>query len=359
MIEARLSALRQALAAEKLDAIFSVDRANIRYLSGYTGDEAYLLIGKDKQFLITDFRYQEQAETECPEYQVTLHHHPAPPLPQVIKNLCAGQGIGRLGFERDHITYAMYDELNQAVADTAQLVPISGLAEGLRYVKSDFEVSMMRMACAATDQVLADICGYIKPGVTEKDVAREMLYFIMKQGCDASFPSIVASGTNGSLPHAIPTDRQIKEHEFITMDFGCTYAGYHADMTRTVIIGKPDAKQKEIYAIVLEAKQRAEAVLRAGLTGQQVDAVARDFIAGKGYGANFGHGLGHGVGLDIHEQPRLNQSSEQVLQSGCLVTVEPGIYLPGWGGVRVEDTVLVTEAGHENLFYSQRELICL
>ncbi|NLF79964.1 MAG: aminopeptidase P family protein, partial [Clostridia bacterium] len=246
-----------------------------------------------------------------------------------------------------------------AIAATAELMPTSDIAEALRYVKEEREISLMRQACAATDRVFAEICAYIKPGITEKDLARELLYCIMKQGCDASFPSIVAAGPNGSLPHAIPSDRRIKEHEFITMDFGCAYAGYHADMTRTVIIGRPNAKQKEIYGIVLAAKQRAEALIHAGLSGREVDAAARDYIAEKGYGGNFGHGLGHGVGLDIHESPRLNQSSEQILRSGCLVTIEPGIYLPGWGGLRIEDTVLVTDNGHENLFTSERELICL
>lgn len=359
MIKARLNALRQSMAAEKLDAMFFVNRSNIRYLSGYAGDEAYLLISRDRQVLITDFRYQEQAEAECPDYQVVLHQNPTVPWHKLAGDICAEQGVRRLAFERDHITYAMYDELREAIGGIAELVAMSGVAEALRYVKEEREISLMRQACAATDRVFAEICGSIKPGMTEKDLARELLYLIMKQGCEASFSSIVAAGPNGSLPHANPSDRQIKEHEFITMDFGCAYAGYHADMTRTVIIGRPDAKQKEIYGIVLEAKQRAEKIIRAGLTGREVDAAARDYIAEKGYGENFGHGLGHGVGLDIHEGPRINQNCSQVLKSGCLVTVEPGIYLPGWGGLRIEDTVLVTESGHENLFTSERELICL
>lgn len=359
MIQERLKAFRANLTEADLDAMLIVNRANIRYLSNYTGAEAFLFISRGRSILITDFRYMQQAAQECPDYQIILHRHPAPPLTTVIKNLCIEQNAKRLAFEREHISYSLYDDLRTDLYSVVELVPFGQIVEGQRYVKTPYEIEMLRYACAATDRTFAAICQYIQPGVSEKDVARELIYEILKQGCDSSFPVIVASGDNGSLPHAIPTDKLLDNNEFVTMDFGCKYNGYHADMTRTVFLGRPDDKQRQIYNIVLEAKERAETMIKDGVAAQAVDAAAREFIAQKGYGVYFGHGLGHGVGLDIHENPILNQTSRHVLKSGCLHSVEPGIYLPGWGGVRIEDTILVTKTGHENLFNSTRELICL
>jgi len=359
MIQERLNVFRTDLAEANLDAMLIVNQANIRYLSNYTGDEAFLFISRGRSILITDFRYMEQAAQECPDYQIILHRHPAPPLTTIVNNLCVEQCVKRLAFERDHISYALYDELHNDVIDAVELEPFSGMTERQRYIKTPYEIEMLRHACAATDKTFAAVCEYIRPGVSEKDVARELIYAILNQGCDSSFPVIVASGVNGSLPHAIPTDKLLAKNEFITMDFGCKYNGYHADMTRTVFIGKADEKQRKIYDIVLEAKGRAESLIKDGVSARTVDTAARDFIAEQGYGGYFGHGLGHGVGLEIHEKPILNPSSQHVLKRGCLHTVEPGIYLPGWGGVRVEDTVLVTKTGHENLFTATRELISL
>lgn len=359
MSKHRLSQFRRTLAEAGLDAMFVANRSNVRYLSGYTGDDSYLLITAEKAAFITDFRYSEQAEQECPEFEVVPHRNSAPSLPQVVQSLCREQEARRLAFERKYLQYGLYDDLRSAVGAGVELVPVSGLVEKLRCVKEPAELEKLRLACAATDRAFAAICRYIRPGVTERDVARELYYAIQIQGCESSFRLIVAAGGNGSLPHAIPSDKVIQPGEFVTIDFGCRYQGYHADMTRTVVVGQPDDKQRKLYRIVLEANLRAQAAIRAGLPTRDGDAAARDYIEAQGYGRNFGHGLGHGVGLDIHEDPFLSRVSEQILQTNCVVTVEPGIYLPGWGGLRIEDTVLVTENGCESLFQTTKELICL
>ena len=359
MIKERLIKFSNILQEHQLDAIFIINKANIRFLSGYTGDDAYLFITPKRRALITDSRYTEQAGRECAEYEVITHHNPDASLMKIIKQLCAEAQVKQLAFERNHLSYLLFENLQQALAGTAALIPTGELAESLRYTKSPEEITLMRQACANTDKALQQICQYIRPGVSEKDIARELLYAILSQGCESSFQIIVASGNNGSLPHAIPSDKIVANGEFITIDFGCCYQGYHADMTRTVFLGKPNPQQKERYELVLAAKQQAEAMLKSGVMCKTVDATARDFFARYGYGEYFCHGLGHGVGLDIHENPSLNRISEQVLQSNCLVTVEPGIYLPGWGGIRIEDTVLITDNGYESLFSSPLELLCL
>lgn len=359
MIKGRISQLLKRLAELDIDAIFITNQANVRYMSSFSGDESYLLLSPGQQILITDSRYSEQAEQECPDYQIVLHRGKAAPLPQVVAGLCQTNDIKRLAFEQEYLSYALFDQLTQALADNTGLIPASGLIEQLRYIKSADETEALRRACAKTDLAFQQICGKIKPGISEKELAAELLYIIGKLGCESSFPIIIASGVNGSLPHAIPSDKLLAENEFITMDFGCMYDGYHADMTRTVMLGKPDSKQRDIYNIVLTAKQKAEELIRHGAACKSVDAAARDYIASFGYKENFAHGLGHGVGLDIHEAPSLNASSEQFLQKGNFVTVEPGIYLPGWGGVRIEDTVLVEEDGYENMFTSPLDLLCL
>ena len=360
MIQERLKSFNELLKKHDIEAMFIVNKANIRYLSGYTGDDAFLFISPQRRALITDSRYTEQARCECPDYEIITHHNPEASLMKVVKQLCLDVRAKQLAFERNHLSYLFFAKLHEALAGTASLLPVGELTETLRYRKSPEEIALMRKACAATDKAFAQICQYIRPGVTEKDIARELLYAILCQGCDSSFQIIVASGINGSLPHAIPSDKIITSGEFITMDFGCCYEGYHADMTRTVFVGIPTNEQKERYELVLAAKQQAESALKSGVVCKTVDAAARDFLTQHGgYGEYFCHGLGHGVGLDIHENPSLNRISEQVLQSNCLVTVEPGIYLPGWGGIRIEDTVLITDNGYESLFSSPLELLCL
>jgi len=360
MNKERLSRLYRSLQEQGCDAYFVTSPANVRYLSGYTGDEAYLLAAPGKNWLITDFRYRELAEREAVAFQVVMHRNSAPALPEVVRQYCEELGAEKLMIEKRHITYAMYAELEKSLSGRTEIAPGNGLAEELRYVKDPEEIVKLRIACSATDRVFSAICDYIRPGVTEKDIAREMRYLIEKENCDNGFSLIVASGVNGSLPHAIPqADKAVQPGELVTLDFGCLYQGYHADMTRTVMVGVPADWQKELYAIVQEANRRAEALIRDGAKGKDVDAAARDYIAAQGYGEHFGHGLGHGVGLEIHEDPFMSRICPHTLQSGCVVTVEPGIYLPGRGGCRIEDSVLVTDDGAEVLFASTKDMVIL
>lgn len=359
MIPDRVNKLCALLREKELDAVFITNESNVRYLSGYTNHDASLFISAagDRR-LITDFRYDEQARSECPDYQVQAFVKGKGGLYQTLADDCANCGVKRLGFEAAAITHAGY-LLLAAALQGIEAVDCGPLAESLRYVKDEGEEDLLRYACAATDRVFARTCGYIRPGLTEKRLEWQMLTFINDEGCGSSFQPIVVSGERCSLPHGMAGDRVLRSGDFITMDFGCLYQGYHADMTRTVLLGKPDAKQQEIYDIVLDAHLRARAAIQAGVLGSVVDAAARDYITDRGYGDNFGHGLGHGVGLDIHEEPFMGRACERVLEEGCFVTVEPGIYIPGWGGVRIEDTVKVTAEGSESLFTSSKELICL
>jgi len=360
MNKERLPKLYRALKEQVCDAYFVTSPANVRYLSGYTGDEAYLLISPEQNWLITDFRYRELAEREAEAFQVVMHRNGAPSLPEVVRQYCGGLGVAKLMFEQQHITYALYAQTAQALSGQTELHPGGGLAEELRYVKDPEEIAKLRTACAATDRVFESICNYIRPGVTEKEIAREMRYLMEQENCDSGFSLIIASGVNGSLPHAVPqADKIVQQGELVTLDFGCLYQGYHADMTRTIMVGRPAEWQKELYAIVLEANRRAEALLKDGVKGAEVDAVARDYIIQQGYGEHFGHGLGHGVGLEIHENPFMSKTCPHTLRSGCVVTVEPGIYLPGRGGCRIEDSVLVTDIGNEVLFSATKEMIIL
>lgn len=359
MIRERIEQLHSLLSVHNCDAVFVCNESNVTYLSGYTNRESYLfLTGSGANIFITDFRYTEQAARECTDFDIQLYSNAHLSLPETLTQLCRRHKVKNLAFEQEDVSFALYNQLHQALSDVA-LIPTSGIIAELRYRKDAEEISRLRKACATTDRVFAGILDFITAGKTEREVEWELLRLMNMQGLCSGFSPIVASGVNGSLPHAVPGDKALAAGEFLTMDFGCLYQGYHADITRTVCIGEPDAKMREIYAIVLEANLRAQAAMRAGVPCREVDAAARGFIADQGYGQQFGHGLGHGVGLDIHENPFMNTRTAQELHTGCVVTVEPGIYIPGWGGVRIEDTVLITENGAESLFACSKQLICL
>ena len=359
MTNDRVKRLCALLEEKGLDAVFITNESNVRYMSGYTNHEAFLFIAANGDCrLITDFRYDEQARAECPDFQVLSFVKGKSGIYQLLAQSCAENGVKTLGFEAAAITHAGYLLLKETVPGV-ETVDCGPLVESLRYVKDHREEALIRYACAATDRVFTKLCEYIRPGITEKQLEWQLLTFVNEEGCDSSFQPIVVAGERGSLPHGMAGERQLKNGEFITMDFGCMYQGYHADMTRTVFLGRPDPKQKEIYNIVLEAHLLGMAAFKAGVPGCVPDAAARDFITAKGYGENFGHGVGHGLGLDIHEEPFMGRPCQRVLEEGCFVTMEPGIYLPGWGGVRIEDTVKITRQGGESLFTSEKGLVCL
>lgn len=350
----RVAKIQSCLQEKALNALLILQPDNRRYLSGFTGSAGALLITNSEALLFTDFRYTEQAASQAPGFKIVKHG-------PVIWDEVAGYttGLARIAFEQDFVTFAQYTLISEKFKDV-ELVPVSGLVEARRSTKEDSELLEMQKAADVADQAFSHILTYISKGRTEYEVALELEFVMRRNGASGTaFDFIVASGPRSSLPHGVATGRVIQAGDLVTMDFGAVVNGYCSDITRTVMIGKPSAKQKEVYQIVLEAQTAALNALKPGMTGREVDQVARELIASQGYGENFGHGLGHGVGLVVHEEPRLSPAGATVLEPGMVVTVEPGIYLPGWGGVRIEDTVVVTEAGCRVLTHSAKDLIIL
>ncbi len=357
MTQMRLERLRAELDARELDAVLIAKPENRAYLSGFTGSAGLLLISRDRAALITDFRYIEQATAQAPAFDVVKMESTNQ---AALARLVDEWGVSRLGFEGDFLTVDDHRNYQQAAAG-CQWTSITGLVEGLRMIKDETEIELMRKAAAIADDAFAQILPLIKPGVLERDLATELEYRMKKLGAEGvAFETIVASGVRSSLPHGVASDKPLEQGDLVTFDFGALYQGYCSDMTRTVMVGEPTDKQREIYGIVLEAQKRGVAACRPGITGKELDAVCRSYIAEKGYGEYFGHGTGHGVGRFIHEGPRVSQrGGDVVLQPGMVVTVEPGIYLPGWGGVRIEDMLLITESGAESFTHSPKELLIL
>jgi Xaa-Pro aminopeptidase len=327
----------------------------MRYVSGYAGETGYLYISEKRHAVITDFRYTIQAEMEAEGYEIITIGNGG--YEEVINDLLRTEGINRLGFEAEDMLFASYNRLKEKLI-VEELVPLGHEITNLRRIKTAKELEFIKKAEAIGDQVFTEILTYIKPGMTELEVAARIEYLLKLNGAQAlSFPAIVASGINSSMPHAVPSHKKIETGDFLTMDFGCVYEGYCSDMTRTIVIGKATDKQKEVYYTVLKAQLAALEYLKAGCQGKEVDKIARDIIYGAGYEGCFGHGLGHSVGLNIHENPRLSMLEEDIILAGMTETVEPGIYIKGFGGVRIEDLVVVTENGYENFTFSDKELI--
>lgn len=343
-----LERLRAFLEQEKVDGIFIKGDSSIRYFTGFTGGESLLYVDARRAVIITDSRYTLQVRQQAPECELVEHLHgfwpEAAKLPQ----------SDNLALDGDYFSYteqcALAAVLPHAAWKNVNLV-------GLRAVKTPEEMQLIRRAVSISDEAFLQLLPHIRAGRKESELAAELEYNMRKLGSTKpSFETICASGKRSALPHGVASDKVVEEGDFITFDFGATYGGYCSDITRTVVVGKAAPWQKEIYDIVLQANLLGEKTLKAGLTGIQVDGAVRDFIGSKGYGPNFGHGLGHGVGLDIHEKPVLNRANGQPLPAGAVVTIEPGIYLPDKGGVRIEDTVLVTETGCERLTSVPKEL---
>lgn len=356
-MKARMDGLYQVMRDMNLDAVLLTDGYNIHYLSGYRGHTGCLLALPDKQYILTDSRYTEQVGIEAPDFiciDIGMDGYTL-----TLKRLLTGRL--RLGFENNEISYCKFKAYSDALGKQVEFVPLDGNVDRLRQIKSAEEIERIATAEAIGDKAFSHVLEYIKHGVSEMDIALELEYTMRKNGATGlSFDTIAASGPNSSLPHAVPTKRTLERGDFLTMDFGCVYDGYCSDMTRTVFIGEqPSEKQLEIYNTVLKAQLSALEMIRPGVKCSDVDACARTIIADAGYGEYFGHGLGHSVGLFIHEEPRFSRKCEDVLVPGIVITVEPGIYLPGEFGVRIEDTIVVTEDGYRNLAVSPKELIML
>jgi len=351
----RLRRLRSVLRARGLDGLLVTGPENRRYLSGFTGSSAYLLVGsRAGQWLATDFRYWEQAAEQAAAF--TLLRLESGALATVAGCMRAA-GWRRVGFEAAHCTYEFTERLRQEAADL-ELVATSGVIEELRLCKDGDEIDLIAAAAAIVDAVWEDVLDIIKPGLAERELALEMEYRLRRQGAEGlAFPIIVASGPRGALPHAEATERQLAEGEMVTVDVGAVYRGYCSDMTRTVVVGRGSAEQRRVWEVVRAAQETALAGLRPGLTCREADALARQVIAAAGFGDCFGHGLGHGVGLAVHEEPRLGPGTDPdgLLQAGMVVTVEPGIYRPGWGGVRLEDLVVLQDDGAQLLSHARKD----
>lgn len=353
----RAEKLMAALGLAAGQAILIHKPSNVFYLSGYAG-EGLLVIAKGVHSIVTDFRYVEQAEQQAPGWQV-LSIRPGISHISLVAQRLAEAGVTELLFEEDQVTVSQHKAMLAAMPQVA-LSPLNGAPEKLRQLKDQDELACIRRACQISCQAFDWLLGAIKPGIIEKVLQRQLDFKLLELGADGiAFSSIVASGPNGSLPHAVPGDRQLQNGDMITFDFGASYGGYCSDMTRTVALGEPGEQLRRIYGIVQRAQSMAQEAIRPGADGKAIDAIARDYIAAEGYGPHFGHGLGHGVGIDIHEEPRFSPTADATLAAGMVMTVEPGIYVPGLGGVRIENSCLVTDSGVESLITATRELVIL
>lgn len=349
--------MREKVVDLSLDGFLVTSPENRRYLSGFTGSTGVVLIQRDAEYLFVDFRYVEQAEQETKGFQVV--HVSGQSVLMAALEKAKTCGLSKLGFEGKHVTVKEFEDM-RAKACGLELVLTENVCEDIRVVKDEGELDHIRKAAEITDRAFAHILGVIRPGISERELAIELEYFMERQGSEGTaFPSIVASGARSALPHGTASDKTINSGDLVVLDFGAKYKGYCADMTRTVAVGEISSELRQIYDIVYEAQEFARRRIIPGMTGQDADSLARDIIESKGYGDRFGHGLGHGVGLLVHEEPRLGLKSDVVLKSGMIVTVEPGIYLPDAGGVRIEDLSFIKEDGLEILSTSPRELIVI
>jgi len=349
----RLEKLHQKLDENGLDAILISQAGNRRYLSGFTGSAGFLLVTEKSAILATDFRYTEQAQAQAPDFEIFRSEgEPEKWLPDLISSL----GVKRVGFEANDISFSTYRKLI-ATEGEKELVPTEELVESLRAIKDETELEFITKAVELTDAVFEQVAPKIQPGMKEKEVAWEIEKSLREKGSESvPFDLIVASGPNSAWPHAKPSDRALLPGEPVVIDIGARCEGYSGDLSRTIFIGNEDKTFAKIYDLVLGAQLTAIATIEAGMSGEQADALARTVIEQGGYGEAFGHGLGHGIGLAPHELPRLGRESSTVLSNGMVFTIEPGIYVKGWGGVRIED-VVVLEKGKARVLSQAKKWI--
>ena len=351
----RVQELTKRMYALSMDGILISSEYNRHYLSGFTGSSGYLFITDQARYLLTDFRYIEQATAESPDFKVVNYFEKG--LVETISDLVSDTRITNLGYEDTTITVKEFNHLSSSI-DQCNWSAVGNMVEQIRMIKDHDEIQKIRHAASIGDAAFLHILDRIKPGMREIDVAVELEYFMKKQGASKlSFDTIIASGKRSSLPHAQPTEKLIEKGDFVTMDFGCIYEGYCSDMTRTIVVGQANERQKDLYSLVLKAQMKALNNIKAGILGKDGDALARQIIDDAGYRVNFGHGLGHSLGLEVHEQPRFSLLSEEIILPGMVMSVEPGVYIPDFGGVRIEDLVLIKEDGIENFVSSRKELI--
>lgn len=351
----RIEKVKEYLAKEQLDGIWVSNSKNLRYLANFTGSAGEVIITADKAYFITDFRYTEQAGQQAKGFEIVIHKGD---LYQSLADIMTKDGIKKLAIEADELSLSLY----RKVADIfpAELIETQNVIENIRLIKDEAELEILKEACKITDEAFDHILTFIKPGVSEIAVANELEHFLKGKGAEGmSFDTIVASGVRSAMPHGVASEKLIEQGDMVTLDFGCYYKGYSSDITRTIAVGEVDPKLKEIYQIVLDAHLKVIAEAKAGMTGKEIDAIARDYITEKGYGEYFGHSTGHGLGLDVHEQPAVSVRGENVILENMVITDEPGIYIAGLGGVRIEDDLIIHKDGVESINRSAKELIIL
>lgn len=351
----RIEQVQERIKALDLDTFLVISPENRRYLTGFTGTAGWVLVTQEDAYFFTDFRYVEQAHEQVKDCQIVRLDQFSPYL--TVRQKMEELDLYTMGIESERCTVEEYQALKNQFG-TKAIQPQQHLVEDIRMIKSPEEIELIAQAEHIGDEAFKHILGFIKPGVTEKEVALELEFFMRRQGAQSlSFDSIVASGARSSLPHGVASDKKIEAGDFVTMDFGCIYKGYCSDMTRTIAVGKVDERQKEVYNLVLKAQLEALAGIKAGVIGKDIDALCRAVYREAGCLSYFGHGLGHSVGLEIHEEPRFSTKDEHVMQENMIMTVEPGLYYPNWGGVRIEDLIVIKEDGYENLTHSPKELL--
>jgi Xaa-Pro aminopeptidase len=353
----RMDRLRAAMAARGLPALLISDVINLRWATGFTGSHGYALVTHEDAWLAVDSRYTVQAAEQCPHIrQRHLQSSAAENLAAMIKE----SGFDVVGIEADRMTVASFHDMEGRLSPALTLRPETDLIREQRLRKDPDELDAIRGACAIVDEVFAYMLGVLRPGMSERDVMLEIEWRMRKHhGAEVAFPTIAVSGPRSAMPHGQPSQRVLEHGDLLTLDFGARWQGYCSDITRTVVLGTPTAEQTTVYQTVLDAQRKAVDTLGPGVTGKQADAVARTHIANAGYGERFGHGLGHSVGLEVHDGPGMSPTSELTLASGMVMTVEPGIYIEDWGGVRIEDDVLITADGPVVLTQAERGLIAL
>lgn len=349
--------LQQYMETEGLDAFFVSNGINVRYVSGYTGEDSYLLVTEKGKYFLTDSRYTEQAEQECPGYQVIdVRKTPEKTLAGLVEALTRQDLVKRLGFEAEEMKYREYRDFENAVK--AELVPTLGVIERIRSVKTPEEVQYLRCACDISCRAFERLLADIRPGVTEKELAARLSLYMVMEGADTQpYGNILISGARTSLLHGIPSSKAVEYGDFVLMDFGCQYHGYLSDMTRTVVVGKATARQKEVYGLEKRMVEDSLAAMKEGIPVNQVYEASIAAIRDTEYFPYHYSGIGHGIGMFVHEPPFMGPGSNELLKAGNVRTIEPGLYIPGWGGVRIEDQVLITPDGYENMIRTTHELI--
>lgn len=351
-VDSRLKAVKATMEENRVNGLLFTDPFNIYYLTGFEGSSAHALVCNRRQYLILDSRYENQVKQKTKEFEVIIAQGEG-----TILNLLIINGVTHLGFEAEHLTFEQYDFFSRYYKNVS-LIPIMRLLKKQRMIKTHEELLLIKKASEIAENAFKNLISILKVGMSERQAAIELERIMMSNGADSlAFRTIVASGDRSALPHGVASDKIIKCGDILTLDYGCIYNGYCSDITRTVIMGKPTKEQDELYRIVKTAQELAISKVRAGAMAKDVDFAARSYIYDNGYGDKFKHGSGHGIGLEVHECPTLAQNSEEILDENTVITVEPGIYFEAYGGIRLEDMIIVTEDGHERLTMAPEYLI--